>query len=81
VSAVASPTGTCKDCGKGIRQNKAGIWGARKRDDDHPWYCDASPDSGKHHEPEAEGTCTQDRALEIAAQFGGNAVQGTGWAA
>jgi hypothetical protein len=47
---VASQTGTCEDCGKDIRQNKAGVWGARRRDDPHPWYCDAT---GDRHQPAA----------------------------
>lgn len=44
-------TAECRHCGKGIRQNRRGIWGARKRDDPHPWYCDASMDDAKRHEP------------------------------
>lgn len=47
-----SDTGTCQYCGKGIRRNAAGIWGARKRDDSAPWYCGASPAADKNHEPE-----------------------------
>lgn len=44
-------TGTCRHCLKSIRRNSGGVWGARKRDDPHPWYCDASPDGAKRHEP------------------------------
>lgn len=43
-------TAECKNCGKGIRRNARDFWGARKRDDPHPWYCDASQ-AGKRHEP------------------------------
>jgi hypothetical protein len=50
-AAVQTPTGDCRHCCKPIRANRAGIWGARKRDDSHPWYCDASPDARKRHEP------------------------------
>lgn len=46
-----SPTADCLYCDKPIRRNRAGIWGARKRDDPHSWYCDASPDPDKHHAP------------------------------
>jgi len=44
-------TAECKHCAKGIRRNRAGIWGARKRDDPHPWWCGVSPDAEKRHEP------------------------------
>ena len=44
-------TAECEHCHKGIRRNRAGIWGARKQDDPHPWYCDASPDAAKRHQP------------------------------
>ena len=37
------PTGVCLHCGKPIAQNIKGIWGARKRGDPHPWYCDDAP--------------------------------------
>lgn len=47
----------CQHCGKGIRRNSKGIWGARKHDDPHPWFCDASPDAAKRHEPAASVTC------------------------
>ena len=50
-SPVQTPTADCAHCRKPIRANRAGIWGARKRDDPHPWYCDADPDAGKRHEP------------------------------
>ena len=44
------PTGVCLHCGKLIAENRRGIWGARKRDDPHPWYCDDEP-SEHRHEP------------------------------
>jgi hypothetical protein len=50
---VQTPTGDCRYCSKPIRCNKDGIWGARRRDDPHPWYCDANPDAGKRHQPKA----------------------------
>lgn len=49
-STVQTPTGDCLHCRKPIRANRAGVWGARKRDDPHPWWCDANPDAGKRHE-------------------------------
>lgn len=48
---VNSPTADCLYCGKPVRRNRAGIWGARRRDDPHPWYCEAGPDAGKRHAP------------------------------
>lgn len=42
----------CQHCGKPIRRNIKGYWGARKLSDPHPWYCDASPND-KRHEPKA----------------------------
>lgn len=51
VTSIASETAECCHCGKSIRRNTKGIWGARKRDDPHPWYCDASPAADKRHEP------------------------------
>lgn len=46
-------TSTCKHCGKGIRRDRKGYWGARKLSDPHPWYCDASPEEDeRRHEPE-----------------------------
>jgi hypothetical protein len=50
-SAVQTPTADCAHCHKPIRANRAGTWGARKRLDPHPWYCDASPDAARRHEP------------------------------
>ena len=50
---AAAPTAKCQHCGKGIRRDSKGHWGARKRDDPHPWYCDASTDAEKRHEPAA----------------------------
>lgn len=51
---VASPTADCMHCGKPIRRNAAGIWGARKRDDPHPWYCGTTTGGGAgRHEPGA----------------------------
>ena len=44
-------TAECQHCAKNIRRNSKGIWGARKHDDPHPWYCDASTDAEKRHEP------------------------------
>ena len=44
-------TSTCEYCGKPIRQNAQGYWGARKRADPHPWYCEADPAVEKRHEP------------------------------
>lgn len=46
-----SQTGTCRHCAKRIRRNRQGAWGARKRTDSHPWYCDASQSDDKRHEP------------------------------
>jgi hypothetical protein len=51
-------TAECRHCGKAIRRNAKGIWGARKRDDPHPWYCDASPDTAKRHEPDSPAGLT-----------------------
>lgn len=52
-------TSTCEHCGKGIRRDRQGYWGARKRDDPHPWYCDGSQDAEKRHEPVKEAiACT-----------------------
>lgn len=48
---MQTPTADCQHCGKAIRCNVQGIWGARRRSDPHPWYCDASQDAGKRHEP------------------------------
>jgi len=48
---TADRYGNCRHCGKSIRRDSKGYWGARKRDDPHPWYCDASPDAEKRHEP------------------------------
>lgn len=53
-NTTQTPVAECVHCAKGIRQNRAGIWGACKRDDPHPWYCDANPDAGKRHEPAKE---------------------------
>lgn len=53
-AAIQTPTAECRHCRKPIRRNSAGIWGARKRDDPHPWDCDTSPDKGKRHEAAAE---------------------------
>jgi hypothetical protein len=53
-NATQTPTADCRHCRKPIRQNSGGIWGARKRDDPHPWYCDGNPDDGKRHEPVGE---------------------------
>jgi hypothetical protein len=44
-------TGTCQHCQKEIKRNTQGFWGASQRNDPHPWYCDASADAGKRHEP------------------------------
>lgn len=52
-NAVQTTTADCRHCGKPIRQNKAGFWGARKRDDPHPWWCAEDPGTGKRHEPKA----------------------------
>ena len=49
---TAALTGTCRHCGKPVRLNRAGVWGARHREDPHPWYCDASPEPEKRHETE-----------------------------
>lgn len=46
-------TSTCEHCDKDIRQNKAGYWGARKRNDPHPWYCNEDPGIEKRHQPVA----------------------------
>jgi hypothetical protein len=54
VSQAAATLAECEHCGKGIRRNRAGIWGARKHDDPHPWFCDASPVGDKRHEPKAD---------------------------
>lgn len=51
MASIASPTGTCRHCGKAIRRQRQGVWGARKHDDPHPWYCDASPSDDKRHGP------------------------------
>lgn len=45
------PTADCAACGKPIRRNRAGIWGARARTDPHPWYCDDDPGDDKRHRP------------------------------
>jgi hypothetical protein len=50
-AAIQTPTAECGHCCKPIRQNKDGIWGARARNDAHPWYCDANLDKGKRHAP------------------------------
>lgn len=50
MAEIASDTSDCQHCGKPIRRNTKGIWGARKRDDPHPWWCSESP-VGKRHEP------------------------------
>jgi|GEM_PF-3347397 len=63
-TANAAPTSTCTYCGKAIRRDSKGYWGARKRNDPHPWYCDASPDESKSHAPAAE----DDAAPAPAAQ-------------
>jgi hypothetical protein len=44
-------TGVCLHCGKPIAKNSKGIWGARKREDPHPWYCDDDPGDSKRHQP------------------------------
>jgi hypothetical protein len=54
IPARPAATGSCRHCGKAIRQDRQGYWGARKRDDSHPWYCDADPGAGKRHEPARE---------------------------
>jgi hypothetical protein len=51
MTTVASPTGDCRHCGKPIRRNKAGCWGARKRNDPHPWCCKAATSAAARHEP------------------------------
>lgn len=51
---VQTSTAECEHCRKGIRQNKAGIWGARKHDDPHPWYCDEDPGDSARHAPATE---------------------------
>ena len=53
---TTSPAAECRHCGKPVRRNSQGIWGARKRNDPHPWYCDASPADGKRHEPAVTAT-------------------------
>lgn len=50
-ATVQTPVADCRHCGKPIRRNRAGYWGARKRDDPHPWYCDEDPGNDKRHEP------------------------------
>jgi hypothetical protein len=47
---LASQTAECRHCGKAIRRNAQGYWGARKRDDGAPWYC-ADGGEDKRHEP------------------------------
>jgi hypothetical protein len=54
-TAVQTPVSECQHCRKPIRQNSQGIWGARKRDDPHPWYCGGNQAS-KRHEPVAAGS-------------------------
>jgi len=46
-------TGTCRHCDKPIRRNGAGVWGARARNDPHPWYCpgEPHPDPHRRHHP------------------------------
>jgi len=44
-------TAECLYCGKPIALNREGFWGARKRDDPHPWYCDQDTGPLKLHEP------------------------------
>jgi hypothetical protein len=56
---VKSRTADCLYCSKPIRSNSAGIWGARKRGDPHPWYCDASPGPDKRHVPSPAGEMTE----------------------
>lgn len=41
----------CRHCGREIRRDKAGYWGARNRGDPHPRYCDANPAAARRHEP------------------------------
>jgi hypothetical protein len=60
---VASPTADCLHCGKQVRRNSAGIWGARKRDDPHPWYCDDSPDADKRHAPSPARALTEGQRI------------------
>lgn len=52
-AAIQTPVAECRHCRKPIRQNSKGIWGGRKRDDPHPWYCDEDPGADKRHEPKA----------------------------
>jgi hypothetical protein len=52
--AETATTSTCKHCGKGIRRNVAGIWGARKRLDPHPWWCGENAAAEKTHAPTIE---------------------------
>ena len=49
---AAAHIAECRHCGKPIRRDSKGYWGARKLSDPHPWYCDASPND-KRHEPKA----------------------------
>jgi hypothetical protein len=51
---VKSETGDCRHCDKPIRRNVRGIWGTRKRDDGHPWYCDEDPGAEKRHAPKGD---------------------------
>lgn len=48
-------TGTCQHCDKAIRRDSNGYWGARSRNDPHPWYCEASPND-RRHEPREKVT-------------------------
>jgi hypothetical protein len=50
-SPQVASTADCRHCAKGIRRYVSGIWGARRRSDPHPWYCDSDPGSEKRHEP------------------------------
>lgn len=46
-----TPTSTCAFCAKPIRLYKAQVWGARKQDDPHPWYCDKTSNTDGRHAP------------------------------
>jgi hypothetical protein len=61
--SVRSPTADCFYCSKPVRRNSVGIWGARKRDDPHPWYCDASPAPDKRHAPSPAGEMTEGQRI------------------